>query len=562
MNNRERIIEQEDVVEYLSFNRPQTNFMLYLPFINSATLIWGRGTGKSSGIAYLLKKIVDTMPRSMWVIQGATYQQVLTRTLPGTFAFLGKLGFRRDKDYFINKFPPSHIKLPYEAPLKADNCIFFVNHQYKEAVGFALFSQDRVSSRGPNRDGVICDESLLLDWEKFTTETLATVRGNDAYFRKVPFHKGVFHFTSMPTGDSPLFSFGEYYNDTEMDIRSISDARIDLQVEFMKAQSKKEKLELWEEIDELSNKLRFFPDLKSKHLYTEYNSFDNIENLGLKYLQQQFDSQPLVLFMTEILNKRLTKIVDSFYPFLDRGKHGYKGNFDYSFLDNLDLLQTEESKTLDSRQDADCVKTEPLHVGIDFGAAINWFITAQYFRSIHTVNFIKNDYVKSPLIIDDLAKKWCDYYEHHKKKLVYLYPGADGHNRTANVKGQTSYVQQIQKILRQRGWLVVVKKAAKFEYAHHEKYLCWARALSQSDKRYPNIKFNLINCKELFFVMEQTPANDYGGKIEKNKSSERKLIQNREQATDAGDAADQILFSLFGHLNKVGGVIATSKAAI
>jgi hypothetical protein len=549
--NKELILEDE-VTERLDFNRPQMGFALWLDVINSATSIWGRGTGKSSEIAYLIKRILDRMPRSMWVIQGATYLQLLTRTLPGTFAFLGKIGMRKDIDYFINRFPPSGYDLPFECPLKPENCIFFINHKYKAVAGFSLFSQDRSSSRGPNRDGVICDESLLLDWDKFTAETMATVRGNDQYYKKVSFHKGVFHFSSMPGADSPLLSYGDYYKGQGFNLRELNDKRIDLQLEFIKAKSKKEKLELWAEIDSISAELKYAPDLKKGQLYTEYNSFDNIENLGLKYIQQQYDSMPEILFLVEILNKKITNIIGGFYALLDRKIHGYKGQFNYSYIDQLDFFNDEDKPTLDSRQDEDCFSNMPLHVGIDFGSAINWFITAQYLRGENRLNFIKNHYVKSPKIIDDLANQWCDYYEHHAKKLVYLYPGADGHNRQANVQGQKSFVRQIMEILRKRGWTVVDKKPHKFEYLHHEKYLCWARALAQTDKRYPVIGINLINCNELFFVMEQTPAKDYGGKVAKDKSSERSFITNREQATDAGDAADQIIYSMFGHLNREG----------
>lgn len=52
--------------------------------------------------------------------------------------------------------------------------------------------------------------------------------------------------------------------------------------------------------------------------------------------------------------------------------------------------------------------------------------------------------------------------------------------------------------------------------------------------------------------MEQTPAKDYGGgDIRKDKGSEKNFINNREQATDAGDAADKIIYTRFNHLNRV-----------
>lgn len=539
-----------EVTKDILLNRFQTLFTMCLPRIQSSTNIGGRGVGKSSLIALLIRHIVNAMPRSMWAIQGATFQQLMTRTLPGTFAFLEFIGFKRDVDYFINKFPPGHIDKPFHSPMTPENCIFFVNHQYKCAVGFSLFSQDRSSSRGPSRAGIICDESLLLDWDKFTQESLATVRGHKMRYPKVSVCEGVFHFTSMPLGESKLFEHGNYYKNS-LNYRTLNDQRIDLQFEFMESKSHNERLQLWQEIDNLSDQLKYYPS-KNGMLYTEFNSFDNIENLGLRYLQQQFDSMPKPLFLIEMLNKRISQIVDCFYPGLDRKKHGYTGKFNYSYLDSLDFFG-ESKVSLDSRQDEDCITNQSLHIGLDFGAAINWFITAQYNRAEHKLNFINNHYVKSPKIIDDVAKMWCDYYEHHTNRVVYLYPGADGFNRQPNKVGQTSYINQISAILRKRKWHPVVKKNYKQEYSHHEKYLCWARSLSQGDKRYPTIGINLVNCQELFFIMEQSPAKDYGGKIQKDKSSEKNLKANREQATDAGDAADQILYTLFGRLNQLGG---------
>lgn len=50
--------------------------------------------------------------------------------------------------------------------------------------------------------------------------------------------------------------------------------------------------------------------------------------------------------------------------------------------------------------------------------------------------------------------------------------------------------------------------------------------------------------------MERTPAKDNDNRMGKDKSSERKLKHNREQATDGGDAADQIIYGLFSPLLK------------
>lgn len=537
--------------ELLSLNRPQTNFVLNLGRSKYATSIWGRGAGKSAIIYWIMQMINERMPRSTWVIQGASFQQILTRTLPGTLAFAEKHGCRRDIDYFINRRPPKNYLLPYEAPLKDDNVIYFVNHRTKCSVAFTLFSQDRSSSRGPNRDGIICDESLLLDWDKFTTEAMATNRGNEKYFSQVPFHHGVFHFSSMPFGQNKLTDQGKYIEDT-YDFNGLRNQVCDLQLGFMKSNSRKEKLELWADITELQKRIKFFPSKQGLY-YSEYNAFDNIENLGLRYITDQYNSMSELLFAVEILNKRVTKIEDSFYPLLDRNRHTYKGDFNYSHLDNMDF-DFDKLVNADSRQDADCNPNLPLDVGIDFGVAINWMTVGQHIKPINQFNFIKNLYVKTPLNIDDLAMKFCEYYQHHKKKVVYLWPDGEGNIKQKNTPNHMSYVDQLKIILQRVGWQVIVMKTESTNVRHKEKYFTWSRCLSESDPKFPKIRFNLINCKELIYSMEQTGAIDYGNTdIRKNKSSEKKLIANREQATDAGDAADQIVFYKFGTINKGGG---------
>jgi hypothetical protein len=490
------------------------------------------------------------MPRSCFIIQGATFQQILTRTLPGTLASLEKLGYQKDVDYFINRFPPTGYYLPYQSPAKADNCIFLVNHENKCSVAFTLFSQDRSSSRGPNRDGCICDESLLLDIDKFTAETKPTIRGNLEYFGKSVMHGGIFHFTSMPHSDSFLFDGNDYYLKDGSDVLALRDKLCDLQLEFIKLHDKQQMKELWSEIYELDKKIRFYA--KNKQYYSEYNAFDNIKSLGLQYIKDQLKDSTESLFMIEILNKRLHKIEGGFYPHLDRKHHGYKGSYDYSFIDNLDY-NLEKITAVNSQQDADCNTNLPLFVGMDFGTAINWLVVGQELKAINQFNFIKNFIVKSPKIIDDLVQDFCDYYSNHKNKTVYLYADAEGNNPRPNVKGQSTYIEQVIKLLRKNSWSVINKSTNRTNPSHDVKYLLWAKCLNpitEHRSQFPVIRFNLINCKELILSMERTPAKDNDNRVGKDKTSERKFKTNREQATDGGDAADQIVYGAYHHLLK------------
>jgi len=543
-----KYIQMNNENELLYLNRAQKNFVNNLPFTKFGKAIWGRGTGKSTIIAWLFHQINETMPRSMWILQGFTFQQILTRTLPGTLAALEKLGYEKDIDYFINRFPPSGYYLPYQSPAKSENCLFLINKKLKTAVGFSLFSQDRSSSRGPNRDGCICDESLLLDIEKFNAETKPTIRGNNEYFKKSILHGGIFHFSSMPHGDSFLFSDNDYYEKDKSNVLSTRDKIVDMQYEFIKSNDKNEMMEIYSQILELEKQVIFYA--KKNKYYSEYNAFDNIKQLGLRYIKDQLNDTTETIFQIEILNKRLSKIEGSFYAHLNRSHHGYKGSFDYSYIDNLDYDLAKISD-VNSLHDKDCLKGVPLTVGMDFGTAINWLIVGQHMKSINQFNFIKNFFVKSPKIIDDLVQEFCDYYKYHDTKIVHLYADAEGNNPRPNVKNQTTYIEQVIKVFRSNGWTVINKSTNKTNPEHNIKYLLWAKCLNpetEGKTAFPTIRFNLINCKELLLSMERTPAKDNDSRIGKDKTSERKLKTNREQATDGGDAADQIIYGLFSPL--------------
>lgn len=530
--------------EKLTFNRPQTNFVFNLNKMRDSRNVWGRGTGKSFIIAWLMRVILKTMPRSTWSIQGASFQQLLTRTLPGTFEALELLGFEKDKDYFVNKQPDKNATLPYYRPLKYENYII-LKRPDGYCVGFNLLSQDRASSRGLNTDGIICDESLLLDYEDFNRQVIFTNRGHDHYFGHLPIHHGIFHFSSMPIGESFLFKNEGYYLKDGFDVTAIRGKIIDLQMEFCKSKENKDRVGLYREMLPLMEKMRYY--VKDGKYYSEWNIFDNIEHLGLRYILDMYENSTEHIFLTEGLNKRINKVVNGFYPTFNRNTHGYRGRFDYNFLDNLDF-DSDSLANLDSRQDKDCLPDLPLHIGLDFGTAINWLVVGQHLEDYNEFNFIKDFYVKYPKIIDHLAADFLDYYKFHKKKLIFLYPDAEGNWRRPN-KDET-FVETFVKLFRKGGWQVVVINNKKYNKSQNDTHLLWARLLLGRDFKFPKIGFNLINCQNLVYSMEQAPAYDFNGLIKKNKDSEKKLISNREQATDASDAADQIIFYKFIYLLK------------
>lgn len=476
------------------------------------------------------------------MIVGATYMQILTRTLPSTINSLEKLGYKLNVHYFIGRKPPAKFKLilPYEPPLKFDHYLFF----WREGVGFHLVSQDGGggSSRGLNVDGIIADESLLLNKEKFNKEASATNRGNLAPFSHIPWHHGIFHFSSMPYGELGkwLLDYGEYYND---DHNFINNKVIDLQLDFIDNKDKQFRLETWRKILILKQELKYVQNGDGL-LYSEANVFDNIKNVGIKYIEQQRRELTTFEFLTEMLNKRPTSIEGGFYAKLNEEIHGYSYSYDNDYLNGLEY-DFDKIKSLDSRVDADCVKSQPLRISIDWGSAISSLSVGQLLPKEYRL--IKDFYVKHPKLIKDLADNFCDYYQYHPCKVVNFIIDVAWGNRRMPDSRQT-FNEQFAARLKNKGWRVnIIDLGVPVD--DQSRYICWHQLLSEDDEDGFKFRINLNNCKQTYVSMSQAPAKEGSKGIEKDKSSERSKSIAPEDATHFSDTADQHILSIQRDMN-------------
>jgi hypothetical protein len=525
----------------LSMNVPQLRFAATQP--KESVNVWGRATGKSTIIAWLMHMIVKTMPRAAWTITGATYQAILTRTLPSTRASLERLGYYHGVHYFIGKKPDAAygFKEPYQPPHNYKNALIFRNGTL-----FHLVSQDKGggSARGLNTDGGICDESLLLDKERFDQEVSTTIRGNYQYFDKCRLHGGVHHFTSMPYGASAswLLKAGDYYDRDGVDIKLTRAELVRLQLAFIDEKDPRKRLKLWPEIDQLMRRIRYYPD-KNGFMYSEANVFENLTNVKLKYLENERRKLTDYTFKVELLNMRTDKVEGGFYANLDPAVHTYTAyDNEHLRLVGLDGQQLLSEQQLDSRQDSDCKSHLPLRGAVDWGAKITCMTIAQ--QELQQLNVLKDLYVLAPQILDHLAKEFCRYYAYHLCKEFYFHYDHTGNSRQAN--SDLTYAEQFAKILRANGWTVyMVSKGAAPE--HKDKYLLISRLLSELDPRYPRLRFNKHNYKQGLLSMSLAPVTEVLGVVKKNKSSERSSTVPPEQATHLSDTFDILVWGLYQH---------------
>lgn len=547
----------------IQFNNAQLKSVLLNP--KHEIQCWGRGTGKSNQHAWKAHRNIKHMPRSSSVITGQTYTQILTRTLPPMMSFLERLGYVRDKDFFIGKRPPKAWgwKLPFEAPMNFDYYIVFGSK--KGAVGFHLASQDRVGSgRGLNTDFEFTDESLTLKMDRYNKEIHATNRGNLDRFGHLSFHHGSHHSTSMPlTSDGKwILEAGDYYKEEfNVDYKGLWNRVVKMQLDLLDLTDPYEFKKLWNEIVRVRK--RMIPQVsKDGMLFTLANAFDNIENVGLEYIKDQYRTTPRLIFLTEIMNMIIEKVEDCYYNLTDQAI--YFDKYNYSYIDSLDY-DFKKLGSPDCRFDADLDKDKPIKLVPDWGANISVMLAVQDNHLVHpeqrkTKNFLKEFFVKpesGKVMIDEVIDNFCDYYRFTNDRTVIYYRDKYGDEGLAN--SSLTYNDQAIRKLRQNGWRVILKEYKGKEPPHHEKFLMWGNILKETNQdKFEIVRINGNNCKFLIIAMNNTKVIDRKGKFEKDKSSEHKKSNiPPEEATHSTDAADKITWIDYQDIKKGGGFIAT-----
>lgn len=517
-------------------------------FARYSYLVAGRGFGKSTLFGDKMHQIIRYLPGSSSIIAAKSYTHVLTSILPSAFTHLERLGYLQDIHYVVGNRPPKEWGLPFNAPVKNyENYITFFNK--KRAVGFSLISQEREGAgRGPNADYLLTDETLRLNNEKLNKEIRPTLRANKERFKHLSWHLGEFHCTSMPyTLDSKwiLDKAAYYLNDFGIDYFGTWKQIVKKQIELLDITDKEEFTYQYNAIQRLRRLISPRLDKSNTTLFMFANAFDNWQNLGLSYLIAQRQNLPDLLFRLEIMNDIMELLNDAYYNLI-RDKHVFYDSYDDSFTENYANTVNFNWKMLEQR---DCrfdskkyySPEQPFYLFFDWGGRISFLLTAQQFK-IHNQNEIRiqNEFFVKPPgeMTARLINQFCDYYQYHTNKDIYFVSDTFGDNAGSSINSSRTINEQAIQILKMRGWNVSVQKHPYKEPPAHEKWQLMNNVLNETDTRFPRLRINGNNCKNLIVSMEQTTVKESNNKFEKNKSMERKPV-DQEHAPHSTDALDK-----------------------
>lgn len=544
--------------------------------------VWSRGTGKSFIVGSMVDRIVRQMPRSVTTLSQATYGQALTKTLPSTFKALSMLGYRKydpktqTGDYVVCKTPPSGWRQPYEHILSYEHCITFAN-----GTTFYILTQDG-NSRGPNADFNITDEALTIDKEQFDQEVAPTNRGNEHIFGRqskhpVPYHHGNLFVSSAPyTMDQKWLLAPAAYYERERGINIIDrwNSLVKIQMQMVEAAAKKDTVlfrEIWNECVRLRHSIPTFVSSDGT-LFLLASIFDNLANVGLSYIVNEYRLMDRLSFMVEILNFIVDRIDNCYYHFSENSKYYGVSNdqFIHDFAEDTDydfnLLSTP-----DSRYDGDCNANQPLEVCFDWGTRASFLEVAQcgnhdyatdttYIDRVvdNTINefFVKRDETDD-VEVHALVDLFTSYYRYHSCKTVHFY--RDRYGDVRHPSSKKTYNSMAIDRFKAAGWIVIEHAHGGIEPPQHDKYLLWSAIAAEKEPKYPLKRFNASKCKHIILSMNNTRLKEERGKFAKDKSSERNGSIAPEDATHFGDVVDKRVWTKYGSLLKKNSLFIPNK---
>lgn len=514
------------VTKALHYNLPQLRSRIVdAPF---ETLIAGRGTGKTEGvIADKSARIMDAMPRVSGVFVGATFQQLLTRTLPPVIKGWEKLGYKLGVHYLIGQKPPERWRRmwkwqgPYQLPLKYDYVISWWN-----GAGAQLISQDRIgSSNGLSIGFIMGDEGKLLNHDRLKEELFPANRGLMAAFANNPHHHGVTFTSDMPVGTGGRWLLE---NENEMDNERVR--------QILKLQAKVQELHardgdnsaMLAGIGNALNLLR-----KDLVYYHEASTLDNLDGLGVKFIRQLMRDLDPFTFNTAILNRKPRRLEDGFYPDLDEEKHGYF-SYDYHRFETVGY-DFEALSSAGAEADGDYNDKKTMHVSMDNNRRLMPMVVSQ--REGNEIRCINSFYSEDPEKIGATVKKFCDYYRHHKRKVVYLW---FDHTLISETGHSGSAATEIAKAFKKREWIVIERYIGQ-ALGHSVRYNMYGHLFGEDGYYRQIIRINRDKCAHLLSSMYLTPAERKRDGFGKDKRAELDPNVPALEAPHFGEALDMMV---------------------
>lgn len=531
---------ERDEGRYFFSNWVKANIMLCKP--KDLYLYAGRGLGKTTDIlAARSEDVIRDMPRGMFGFTSDTYINLMTNIVPNIMVgWEERYGFYEGVHFVVDEEPPLEWERPY----------YSRTLQHKHTIStwngckFFLTSLDRPSANaGLSLVHILGDESKYLR-EKKLNKLFPTLRGDPMLFGHSPYFLGKTFVSDMA---NPLIGEDDWMlrmaenMDRQKIVRAIQTGLVvnEISLELYEAEGRgvseqtlrniERKLKRWEERWRRARMGTVFFHIVSSYANADILTYDYFENL-LKTLDFS-DYKTSVLSIKKSLSGN-----ERFYSKLD-DRHFYPDGYDYTLIDRHGLRDTIKETSLLLKY---CKHDEPLEAGFDSGKMLSLVIGQS--NGIEEYRLLKNLYTLPPRWIRELCDSFLEYFQFHRKKILYLwYDRAANQYRSVGQDVASKVKANIEKdrFGKATGWEVKLMSIGQGDILHTEEFDLMMVMLGESDRRFPKIRIDEYNCKELKSALELAAAGPGKNKekVTKIKTSEKlpvhRLPMESTNMTDA-----------------------------
>ena len=525
-----------------------------------------RAGGKTEGITGpRLIRVVNDMPGELSFLVHKSYVALMTNVWPNIQAYFSRQvvvnGQQRPMleygiDYVVGESKlPSHFRKPRYPISYAKHSVVFRNGAHLQLVS----SDQPESVAGRNAVHAFVEEMKHNSGEKLKTRLFPSLRGGPADVRRSAYYEGV-----TGVSDTARVDLGEddWFEDYEKKvnpqlIEEIATVSLEINKSLYRLYMlKREEHDtknpvLLEKMRLESVKLNAFVERWKPRLadmrrnaifYIRASSFCNKDILGPKFFKTQLDTLDIDEFLTAICAIRHKEVTNKFFINYDRHRHQYKDSYKYESILRLNL-RDRFIVTAEYLNHYD--RNEPLYMGYDPGN-FQSLIVAQKKDYGKRLDIIKEFFAYLPRDHNDLASDVYQFFgSAAADKTIYLYPDRAGNKRREDLEQITTDSLNLKAALEQYGFSVILFNEGASTIYHWQQFKLCQMLFGERSPLLPIVRIDENECKNLCSAIMISPLKKTEGKIELDKSSEKKQ-QLKNQAGLTTQLPSAMIYLLYG----------------
>lgn len=558
-----------------SFERYYMNQMQILVNVIDANNVYaeiGRAGGKTEGVTGpRLIRVANSMPGELSFLVHKTYVALMTNVWPNLQAYFSRQvtvnGNVRPMleygiDYVVGEAKlPSHFRRPRYPIAYPKHSVVFRNGHHLQLVS----SDQPESVAGRSAVHAIIEEMKHNKGEKLKSRLFPSLRGAGADIRRSPYYQGVTGVSDtarVDLGEDDWFEDYERHTNPQLlaEIATVSlhlNAAIYQQYKLMQQQKETKNPVTLERIRlEIERQKRtvalWTPRLadmrRNATLYIRASSFVNKEILGPKFFKTQLETLDMDEFLTSICAIRHKEVVNKFFANYNKERHQFADSYIYESILRLDL---KERFLLTARYLKYYHKRSELLVGYDPGH-FSSLVVGQEEDYGRRMRIIKEFWCCYPDEQPELARQMYEFFgQDAVNKRIILYPDRAGNKRREELEQITTDSRLLKRELESYGFEVELMNEGQATIYHWQQFKLLLLLFGGRSNALPEILIDENECKNLCSAIMLSPLKKTDGRIELDKSSEKK-IPLKQQAGLTTQLPSALIYLLFGRYgNKI-----------